>query len=142
MSDRGVGSGSEAGPLLSKIDAIEIHVPSLDEGLGFYRDRLGHGLIWRREGSAGLRMPNTDAELVLQSDRPGVHIDFLVPDADEAAARFAAEGGTISVAPFDIPIGRCAVVEDPWGNRLVLLDMRNGLLETDGEGNVVESPAQ
>jgi predicted enzyme related to lactoylglutathione lyase len=30
--------------------------------------------------------------------------------------------------PFDIEVGRCVVVEDPWGNRLVLLDLRRGPL--------------
>ena len=111
---------------------------SLEEGLEFYRDRLGHELIWRRETSAGLRLPETDAELVLQAERPGLHVDFLVADADQAAERFASEGGRVAVPPFDIPIGRCAVVEDPWGNRLVLLDMSRGALRTDAAGNVIE----
>ena len=127
-----------AAPLFRKVDAIEIAVPSLEEGLAFYRDRLGHELVWRRGTSAGLRMPDTDAELVLQSERDGLHVDFLVGDADEAADHFAAQGGRIAVSPFDIPIGRCAVVEDPWGNRLVLLDMRRGPLKTDGSGNVIQ----
>jgi len=39
--------------------------------------------------------------------------------------------------PFDIPIGRCAVVNDPWGNRLVLLDVGKGSLVTDGDGRVL-----
>jgi hypothetical protein len=42
------------------------------------------------------------------------------------------------VAPqFDIQIGRCVVVVDPWANRLVLLDTSKGLLETDEQGNVI-----
>ena len=110
----------------------------MEEGLAFYRDRLGHELIWRRGTSAGLRLPETDAELVLQAERPGLHVDFLVDDADEAARRFSADGGRLAVPPFDIPIGRCAVVEDLWGNRLVLLDMRHGSLRTDAAGNVIE----
>ncbi len=34
-------------PLFRKVDAIEIPVPALDAGLAFYRDALGHELIWR-----------------------------------------------------------------------------------------------
>jgi hypothetical protein len=45
--------------------------------------------------------------------------------------QFVAFGGKLLVAPFDIPIGRCAVVQDRWGNRLVLLDHRKGRLLTD-----------
>jgi hypothetical protein len=40
------------------------------------------------------------------------------------------------VAPFDITIGRCAVVADPWDNHLVLLDNSNGRLTMDEEGTV------
>ncbi len=125
-------------PLFRKVDAIEVAVPTLDEGLAWYRDRLGHQLIWRSETSAGLRLPDTDAELVLQTERPDVHVDLLVDSADEAASEIEAAGGRVTVPPFDIPIGRCVVVEDPWGNRLVLLDMRNGPLQTDEHGNVVD----
>jgi predicted enzyme related to lactoylglutathione lyase len=82
-------------------------------------------------------MPETDAELVLQTERPGVHVDLLVDSADEAAGAVEAAGGTVVVPAFDIPVGRAVVVEDPWGNRLVLLDMRNGPLETDEHGNVL-----
>ena len=129
-------------PLARKVDAVEIPVPDLDEGLAFYGDRLGHELIWRNATSAGLRLPDTDAELVLQTDREGMHVDLLVDSADEAAARVAEVGGRIAVAPFDIAIGRCVVVEDPWGNRLVLLDMSRGPLETDANGNVIHPRAR
>ena len=40
-------------------------------------------------------------------------------------------------APFDIPIGKCAVVADPWDNTYVILDATRGTYVTDAEGNVV-----
>lgn len=126
-----------SGPLFRKIDCIRLGVPDLESSLAFYRDRLGHELIWRTDGAAGLRMPDTDAEMVLCSDREGPEIDMLVESADSAAERFEASGGRIVVPPFDIRIGRCAVVRDPWGNELVLLDASKGLLVTDADGNVV-----
>ena len=57
--------------------------------------------------------------------------------ADEAAARIEEAGGRVVVEPFDIQIGRCAVVADPWDNRLVVLDMSKGKLTTDADGNVL-----
>ena len=59
------------------------------------------------------------------------------PDRAQATARFVAAGGTILVPPFDIQIGRCVVVADPWANRLVLLDTSKGLLITDEAGNII-----
>ena len=124
-------------PLLHKVDCVRLHVSSLDEGLAFYRDRLGHALIWRTQEAAGLRLLGSDAEIVLHTGPQPPEIDFAVQSADAAAARFAEAGGEIIVPPFDIPIGRCAVVQDPWDNRNILLDTSKGCLLTDSEGFVI-----
>jgi predicted enzyme related to lactoylglutathione lyase len=128
---------SNVTPLFQKIDCIRLHVDDLDEALAFYRDRLGHELVWRTDGVAGLRLPDTEAEVVLHTDGHGQEIDFKVESADVAAERFVEAGGTIVIPPFDIQIGRCVVVADPWGNPLVLLDFSKGLLVTDEAGNVI-----
>jgi predicted enzyme related to lactoylglutathione lyase len=124
-------------PLFQKIDCIRLYVSDLEAGIAFYRDRLGHALLWRTDTAAGLRMPATDAELVLQTTDRQQEVDLAVASADLAAGQFAKAGGTIVAPPFDIQIGRCVVVRDPWGNALVLLDTSKGLLETDAEGNVI-----
>ena len=126
-----------AEPLFRKVDCLQIPVPDLEAGLAFYRDRLGHRLIWRTATAAGLRLPESDAEIVLQTERPELEADLTVASADAAAEAIVAAGGRVVVRPFDIRIGRCAVIEDPWGNRLVLLDTSKGLLVTDEHGNVV-----
>ena len=74
---------------------------------------------------------------MLQSERASAEVDFLVDDADAATQAFQSAGGTVLVEPFEIPIGRAAVVADPWGNTFVLLDARRGVLVTDAEKNVV-----
>jgi predicted enzyme related to lactoylglutathione lyase len=89
------------------------------------------------EHQVGLRMPDSDAEIVLQNEERGQEIDFKVHSADAAAARIQEAGGKIVVPPFDIQIGRCAVVQDPWGNPFVLLDTSKGLLVTDDDGTVI-----
>ena len=128
---------STSTPLFQKVDCIRLHVSDLDEALAFYRDRLGHDLVWRSDRSAGLRMPDTDTEIVLHTEEHGQEIDLKVESVEAATARFVAAGGTILVPPFDIQIGRCVVVADPWGNPLVLLDTSKGLLITDETGNIV-----
>jgi catechol 2,3-dioxygenase-like lactoylglutathione lyase family enzyme len=127
----------EPTPLVYKIDCVSFYVPDLDAGLAFYRDRLGHTLIWRTEHALGLRLPGTDAEIVLQDERPSQEIDFKVLSADEAARQFVEAGGRLLVPPFDIQIGRAVVVQDPWGNPYVLLDTSKGLLATDENGRVI-----
>jgi secondary thiamine-phosphate synthase enzyme len=124
-------------PLIRRVDCVRLYVPDLEAGLAFYTQQLGHELIWRTAHAAGLRLPESETEIVLQNEDPGQEVDFAVDSAGAAVARFAAAGGTTIVPPFDIQIGRCAVVEDPWGNRLVLLDMSKGALVTDAEGHVL-----
>ena len=124
-------------PLFRKIDCLRIPVPELDAGLTFYRDMLGHEVIWRTATAAGLLMPESDAEIVIHTEGGGMEVDLLVASAPESAAIVEQMGGRVVVAPFDIQIGKCTVVEDPWGNELVLLDMSKGPLVTDDAGNVV-----
>jgi predicted enzyme related to lactoylglutathione lyase len=124
-------------PLIRKVDCLRLYVPDLESGLAFYRDRLGHELIWRSATAAGLKMPETDAELVIQTEEQQQEVDLLVDSAAEAAAFIEGAGGKVIVPPFDIQIGRCAVLEDPWGNPLVVLDISKGLLATDDKGNII-----
>jgi lactoylglutathione lyase len=124
-------------PLIQKVDCVRLYVPDLEAGLAFYRDRLGHSLIWRTESAIGLRLPGTDAEIVLHTEQRELEVDLKVESADAAAARFEEAGGKVVAGPFDIQIGRCAVVRDPWGNEFVLLDASKGLLLSDAQGNVI-----
>ena len=121
-------------PLLRKVDCVQIPVPDLDAGLRFYRDGLGLELKWRHVTQAGLRLG--DSELVLQTERPGPEVDFLVDSAEEAVRRVEAAVGTVLSAPEDIPVGRVAMVADPFGNPLVLLDLSKGTFRTDHDGTV------
>lgn len=123
--------------LFQKVDAVTIPVPDLDAGLRFYRDSLGHELRWRNDeiGQAGLALASSDTEIVLTT-RQSYEPDWLVPSAGQAAAAVQAAGGRVVTEPFDIPVGRVAVVADPFGNILVLVDLSKGHYVTDTAGNV------
>ena len=122
-------------PLFRRIDCLALPVPDLGQALAFYA-ALGHELVWRSASSAGMRLPDCDAELVLQTERSGAETDLTVDAVGPAIDRFVDAGGRVIVPPFDIAIGLCAVVVDPWGNQLVLLDNSKGILTTDDAGNV------
>jgi catechol 2,3-dioxygenase-like lactoylglutathione lyase family enzyme len=49
--------------LFRKIDNHLLRVSDLDAAISFYRDKLGHQLLWRSEDSAGFALPETDASL-------------------------------------------------------------------------------
>ena len=127
-------SGSR--PLFRKLDNLLLRVADLDAAVSFYRDRLGHRVVWRSDEAVGFALPDTDAELVAHL-HIGPETDVLVEDVDEAVEAFLSAGGEAVENPFDIAIGRCARVRDPFGNELVLLDQSKGVLATDRNGRVV-----
>jgi predicted enzyme related to lactoylglutathione lyase len=136
VTDSSTPPGEPAVPVLRKVDAVTIPVPDLDRGLAFY-GAPGHALLWRNDeiGQAGLRLPESDTEIVLSTELDYAP-SWLVASADDAAVRFVDAGGRIVSEPFDIPVGRCAVVTDAFGNHLVLLDLSKGLYRTDDNGSV------
>ena len=123
-------------PLFRKVDSLQLPVPTLDAGLAFYRDALGHQLLWRTEHAAGLRMPDSGTELVVQTERSQPEVDLLVESVELAAARVVAAGGALLAGPSEIPVGRVVVVADPFGNSLVLLELSKGHYRTDASGAV------
>ena len=116
---------------------MTLAVPDLDAGLEFYVRRLGHALLWRNDdiGQAGLRCPESDTEIVLTTDLEP-EPNWLVRSVDAAVTEIIDCGGRLLSAPRDIPVGRVAVVEDPFGNRLVLVDLGAGRYLTDSSGSV------
>lgn len=127
----------QAQALFKKVDCLRLPVPDLEAGLRCYRDELGHELIWRTASAAGLRLPESSAELVIHTEDTGTETDLTVEAVERAVERIVAAGGRALRPPFDIAIGKCAVVADPFGNVLVLLDQSKGLLKSDDQGNVV-----
>jgi predicted enzyme related to lactoylglutathione lyase len=119
--------GSEVG-MLRKIDCVMLRVDDLDAAVDYYTRVFGLRRLWRDDVSVGMAMAETDAEIVLHTmDLPrevGVH--YLVDDVREAVATAAAQGCLVREPPFDIAIGKCAVLEDPFGNTIGILDLSKG----------------
>jgi predicted enzyme related to lactoylglutathione lyase len=115
--------------VLRKIDCVMIRVDDPQAAASYYSRVFGLRQLWRDATSVGLGFPETDAEIVLHRD-PGipsrVEVHYLVDDVVSAVGILQKNGCRVLVAPFDIPIGRCAVIEDPFGTTLCILDMSKG----------------
>ena len=122
--------------IFKNIDCIELYVSEINEGIQYYCDSMGLKLLWRNEDMVGLGMENDITEIVLQSQRKQVLVDIKVESVDESIEKIKEAGGTVEYGPFDVPIGRCAVILDKWHNKYVILDMTKGRYVTDEDGNV------
>ena len=109
-----------------KLLMIYLPVQDLGASLALYRDTLGFEVAWR-EGdlTAGLALPGTDIQLMLDQDAPAGDKPgpfFQVDDVDAFYGERMLELAFVA-PPKDIPPGRYAAFDDPSGNRVHVLDM-------------------
>ncbi|HLX41284.1 MAG TPA: VOC family protein [Ktedonobacteraceae bacterium] len=127
--------------MLRKIDCVMIRVDDVEAAAAYYAKVFGLSPQWSGDDAIGMAFPETDAEIVLHNypDMPSpVEVHYLVDDVVEAVAQSTAEGCDVLVAPFDITVGKCAVIRDPFGVRLCILDLTKGLRPL----NLVESTTE
>lgn len=124
--------------MLKKIDCVMIRVPDVQAAMKYYADVFGLRPHWWSEQSAGLGFSESDAEIVVhcEPDIPSnVEVHYLVDDVTVAVKEYVAKGCKVLVEPFDIAIGKCAIIADPFGNRLCILDMTEGPLKPGAQEN-------
>lgn len=121
--------------MFQDVDCIHLCVANLEDGLDFYKAKLGLQLLWKTSVACGLGTENGSTEVVLSTEDL-ITVDLRVDDVEDALGRFIEAGGKLIDGPFDIDIGKCAVVADPWGNRYCILDAVKGTYDTSSDGSV------
>ena len=86
-------------------------------------------------GSPSQRRPTAGSrtELVLHNKPhiPPLDVNYTVEDVPAAVAELVAAGCRVIAGPFPIAIGNCAVIADPFGNPLTLVDTTRGLRQNN-----------
>ena len=118
--------------MLKRIDCVMLKVDDLDGAAEYYTRVMGLKPAWRDLTMAGFNFPDAIpgvGELVLTND-PGIplrlDVNYLVDSVPDECARLSAEGCEVVAGPFPIAIGDCAVMRDPFGHTLTLVDMTRG----------------
>jgi lactoylglutathione lyase len=122
--------GNVSRNVLRKIDCVMIRVEDVAAAARYYARVFGLLPQWSGDDAIGLRFPDSDTEIVLQreDDIPGpVEVHYLVDDVIAAVDVCVQQGCETVTPPFDITIGKCAVIRDPFGVRLCILDLTKGL---------------
>lgn len=122
-------------PVLKKINAVLVKVPSIQEGLDFYREQLGLQVFWKKKDIASVHLG--DSQLVM-STTLDPETNILVESVEHVVRVFEGAGGKVVSPPEDIDVGKVAVVEDAFGNQLTLVDFSKGFYTMDETGNVIE----
>jgi predicted enzyme related to lactoylglutathione lyase len=115
--------------MFKKIDCVMIRVDDVAAGEKFYSEVFGLKPLWREPGSVGMGFPETDAEIVLHNSAEipnKVEVHYLVDDVVAAVKSYAEKGCRILVPPFEVLIGKCAAIQDPFATTICLLDQTSG----------------
>ncbi len=119
---------------------ICIDVDDLDRGIAFYTGALGL-TVGRRFGSDWVELTGAVAPVDLLAKPAGskpspsasglrdygrhwtpVHLDVVVSDLDATLARCVAAGAVVEQAPQSKKWGRIAILADPFGHGMCLLE--------------------
>jgi catechol 2,3-dioxygenase-like lactoylglutathione lyase family enzyme len=80
-------------------------------------------------------VPDLDAALAFYSSKLG---HKLISRSNVAAGlKLHGSRGRVLRGPFEIEIGRCAIIADLWDNILVILDASKGTLQVDENRHVI-----
>jgi catechol 2,3-dioxygenase-like lactoylglutathione lyase family enzyme len=111
--------------VLRRIDRVIIRVPNLDSAVRYYREVLGLTVARQEKRVASLKLSDPNGgELVLHTDpdQPAESVYYLVDDVRDLYRRRSALKLTFVSPPAQASRGYRAVVKDPFGHVLMLLD--------------------
>ena len=123
--------------IFNYVDCIRIFIPDLERGLEYYHHKLGLQIAWKTDSAIGLLMNDGKTEIVIQNEDNREEADIKVDNVEDTIKTITSAGGKVIYGPFDIKIGKCAVIEDPWNNKMVILDSTKGTFITDKNGNII-----
>ncbi|OLS13522.1 MAG: lactoylglutathione lyase family protein [Promethearchaeota archaeon CR_4] len=99
--------------VFERVDCIRIYVPDLESGLDYYHNKLGMKIAWKSKTAIGLLMHDKNTEIVIQNEHKRQETDIKVKSVLQICEIIKISCGKIKSEPFDIEIGKCAIVEDP-----------------------------
>jgi predicted enzyme related to lactoylglutathione lyase len=115
-------------PGLRKIDSVMMRVTDLESSARFYEEAMGLKRAWTdaENQMIGFLFPGNNSELVIHTDPTlsSPSYSFSVEDVVEFCKRFREQGYTVLMEPFEVRCGMYAVLADPDGNRINIIDLK------------------
>ncbi|MDO8619285.1 MAG: VOC family protein [Candidatus Daviesbacteria bacterium] len=112
---------------LLKIDNIMYFVEDLDKSAAFYSEILGLTQRWRDDEHQmiGFTFDQSDSEVVIHSNSnlPKFDFSFLVEDVVSFCNEIKEKRYEVLEEPFDVRTGKFAVLSDPDGNKIPIIDL-------------------
>lgn len=102
-------------------------VDDIYEAAKFYETIMGLKRGWTDDENnmIGLLFPGNDTEIVLHMNKylPNPNVSFQVENVMVFVEKYKAKGYKVMEEPFDIRCGKCAILQDPYGNGVEIMDI-------------------
>lgn len=112
---------------LEKIDSIMYKVSDLEKAEKFYAEVLGLKKVWedKERKMIGFVFEKSNSEIVIHADPnlPNFDYSYLVEDVVAFCEEFKQQGYRVSLEPIEVRPGRYAVILDPDGNEIPIIDL-------------------
>ena len=119
--------------MFGKLGLVMIVVRDMERSVAFYRDVLGLKLLIRQDNWSQLDAGNIilglhpEGEEVHVSPTSGMSIGIYVDNMDKAVTEIRRRYGKIAIGPRTEPFGRWALVFDPDGYSVQIIEMARRL---------------
>ena len=114
-------------PALRKVDSIMYKVKDLAISEAFYTDVMGMTKVWEDadQGMMGFLLKDSDSEIVLHTrdDLPPFSYNYLVDNVKQFCDEHRRKDYKIAFGPIKVRSGSYAVLVDPDGNRIPIIDL-------------------
>lgn len=112
---------------LRKIDSIMYRVSDLKRAEAFYKNVLGLTKVWDDVDAKmiGLVFAESDSEIVVHADPhlPDFDYSYLVENVRSFCQTLKREGYVVLLEPIEARLGNYAVIPDPDGNKIPIIDL-------------------
>jgi lactoylglutathione lyase len=119
--------------MFGKLGLVMIVVRDMERSVAFYRDVLGLKLLMQQDNWTQLDAGNIliglhpEGEEVHVQPTTGMSIGIYVDNIDKAVAEIRRRYGKVAVGPRQEPFGRWALVFDPDGYSVQIIEMARAL---------------
>ena len=132
--------------MFGKLGLVMVVVRNMERSVAFYRDVLGLKLLIHQANWSQLDAGNVliglhpEGEEVKVSPTTGMSIGIYVDDVDQAVTEIRRRFGKIAIGPRQEPFGRWALVFDPDGYSVQIIEMARSLRAQHKLGPVPAKP--
>jgi lactoylglutathione lyase len=118
---------------VGKLGLVMMVVKDMERSVAFYRDVVGLKILFKQDNWSQFEAGNIivglhpEGEQVKVSPTTGMSLGIYVDDIMRATSELKRRGGRLAIEPRTEPFGRWALLHDPDGYNIQIIEMARGL---------------